>query len=482
MNFIIKLACTYFLLSSSIIYSAVDVADSGIKGPGIKDYGYPIKNPIAATVVGTPEALRITQQDLLVRQPEYVNMPAENAQFNREIDKEYKISIFPKRVIPDVFWYERGGLNYSIAQHKVKAPLIFIIAGTGASYRSTTVKNLQKFFYQAGYHVVAISSPTIPNFMYNASSSIMPGNLLEDSQDIYNVMQLIIDKHSDLQVSEFYLTGYSLGASHAAFVTYLDDKNVNDKQKRFRFKKILLINPPLSLVNSVDILDDMFEKNIPGGIDNFNEFFNRFIHKASVFYKENEQLGVGKEFFYEIMKEQPPTEAEMKVMIGFVFRISSTGMIFGADVFNHQGYIVPKSRVKTLTPSTSLTQYSKVAHRLGFNDYIKHLYLPAFEKKTGLSEKKLIAQSSLESIKDYLRSTSKISLMHNADDPILLPGEIDTLLSLFPERTIIYPYGGHLGNILYQKNVNDILDYFAEAPLKAGNGMAFNIRLKGEVK
>lgn len=445
MSFIEKMIMSLLLICSVNVFAA---------------YDYPIKNPIAATVAGTPEALRITQEDLRFRQPDYVTMPAKNAQFERAIDKEYKISIFPEREIPDVFWYERGGLKYSIAQHKVKAPLIFIIAGTGASYRSASVKNLQKIFYQVGYHVVAISSPTVPNFMYNASRSVMPGNLLEDSQDIYHVMQQIIKKHKSLLVSEYYLTGYSLGASQAAFVSYVDEQ-----KKSFQFKKTLLINPPLSLFNSVGVLDKMFEQNIPGGIDNFSVFFNRFIQKASTFYKENEQLGVGKEFFYEIMKEQPPTEAEMKVMIGFVFRISSSGMIFGADVFNHQNYIVPKNKVDALTPSTSLTQYSKIAHRLGFNDYITHLYLPAFEKKSGLSAEELLAQSSLESIKDYLQGSKKIALMHNADDPILLPGEINTLESFFPGRLTIYPYGGHLGNLQYKQNVMDMLDFFLDKEL-----------------
>lgn len=419
-------------------------------------YDYPIKNAIAATVVGTPEALKITPDDLLDRQPEYVRMPALNSQFKRTIEKEYKISIFPERLIPDVFWYEKGGLKYSIAQHDVPAPLIFIIAGTGGSYRSETVKSLQKIFYQVGYHVIAISSPTIPNFMYNASASVMPGNLLADSKDIYQVMQSIMNKHKDIQVSDYYLTGYSLGGSHAAFVTRIDDQ-----QKAFQFKKTLLINPPLSLVNSVDVLDQMFEQNIPGGVNNFNDFFEKFIRKASAFYRENEDLGVGKEFFYEIFKQHPPTEEEMKVMIGFVFRISSAGMIFGADVYNHQGYIVPKNKVDTLTPTTSLTQYSKVAHRLGFNDYINNLYLPVFEKKTGHSAEQLIAESSLESIKDYLHNTRKIGMMHNLDDPILLPGEIKILESLFPGRTIIYPYGGHLGNMLYKQNVIDMLNFFS---------------------
>lgn len=431
------------------------------------EYGYPIENPITATILGTPEPLKISQKDLSLWQPEYVDLAPIDSQFDRNIDKEYRITIYPERVIPDVFWYEKGGLQYSIAQHDARAPLIFIIAGTGASYRSASVKALQKIFYQAGYHVLSISSPTVPNFMYNASSSVVPGNLLDDSQDIYSVMQHIMDKHQKIQVSDYYLTGYSLGASHAAFVSKIDDQD-----KKFQFKKILLINPPLSLANSVEVLDNMFEENIPGGIEHFNEFFEKFITRASHFYRDNEELGIGQEFFYEIFKQQPPTEEEMKVMIGFVFRIASAGMMFGADVYNRKGYIVPIHKVDQLTPSSSLTDYAKVAHRLGFDDYINQFYMPVFMQKTGLSRQQLLEQSSLESITDYLQNNPSIGLMHNMDDPILKKGEIDKLVALFPGRAIIYPLGGHMGNLQYKQNALDILNYFKNDRIKGKSDLA----------
>lgn len=437
-------------------------------------YDYPIQNPFSATILGTPEALRSTQKSLSRWQPDYVKMPPANAQFERKIDKKYKISIFPERVIPEVFWYEKGGLGYSIAQHEVQAPLIFVIAGTGASYRSVTVKKLQRVFYQAGFHVVAISSPTVPNFMLNASTSVIPGNLLEDSQDIHQVMQRIIKKHDDIKVSDYYLTGYSLGASHAAFVNKVDDENVLNEQ--FQFKKVLLINPPLSLVSSVDVLDNMFEDNIPGGLNHFNDYYQNIIRKVSDYYHKSEQLGLGREFFYEMFKQKTLSEEQMKAIIGFVFRVTSSGMVFSSDVYNHKGYIVAKSKVDELKASSSLTEYSKVAHRLGFNDYINNFYLPHFFKKTGLSRQTLIEQSSLESIADYLQNNAAISVMHNMDDPILMPGEIDKLEALFPQRTKLYPHGGHLGNIDYSQNVNDILEYFL------GKDGAANTTAKGEVK
>jgi len=176
-----------------------------------------------------------------------------------------------------------------------------------------------------------------------------------------------------------------------------------------------------------------------------------------------------------MFKQNPPKDKQMKALIGFVFRLSSSGMVFTADVYNHKGYIVPKNQVDELKASTSLTTYSKVAHRLGFNDYIENFYLPEFEQKSGLSHQALIDQSSLESIAEYLQKNSRINVMHNLDDPILMPGEIDKLKVLFPGRTTFYPHGGHMGNINYSQNVNDILKYLLGEDVTANAA-------KGEVK
>jgi hypothetical protein len=71
-----------------------------------------------------------------------------------------------------------------------------------------------------------------------------------------------------VEVTDFFLTGYSLGAAQSAFVAKLDEED-----KVFNFRKVLLVNPPVSLYNSVQILDKMLEENIPGGLDNFNAFY-----------------------------------------------------------------------------------------------------------------------------------------------------------------------------------------------------------------
>ncbi|MDX2504093.1 MAG: alpha/beta hydrolase [Gammaproteobacteria bacterium] len=402
------------------------------------NYAYPLENPYAATILGTPKEFK-----------------AELPDFQRIPSKEYTLHTMDSRTIPDVFWYHRRGMDYAISAQNKKAPMVIAIAGTGASFRSEKMKLFQRAFYHAGFHVITLSSPTFSNFMVNASTTAIPGNLQEDSVDLYKVMQQILNKHSELEVSDYNLIGYSLGASQAAFVSQIDDQ-----EKVIGFNKVLMINPPLNLMHSVKLLDNMLTANIPGGVDNFNAFFKDFMSNVTAYHRDHQKLDMtGVEFFYEAYRDKNPSDERMQALIGIAFRMSSSDMIFTSDVQNKLGYLVPKNTV--LGTTTSLTEYSKASRRLGFTDYVEEVYLPYYTKANGKSKETIIAESSLLSIQDYLQNSDKIGLMHNHNDPILMEGEIDTIKSLFPGRAKVYPFGGHCGNMEYKDNVAYMVDFFS---------------------
>ncbi len=435
MHSFIKFGIILLLLSNGVVFASATT-----------NYGYPLENPYAATILGTPKEFK-------------AELPA----FDRIPVKEYTLELPDARSIPDVFWYHRRGLNYAITAQKEKAPLIFAIAGTGAGHHSAKMKLFQRIFYQAGFHVITLSSPTFSNFMVNASKTAIPGNLREDSADLYQVMQQIMLEHPKLEVTDYNLIGYSLGASQAAFVARLDEQ-----EKAIGFNKVLMINPPLNLFTSVKILDDMLTKNIPGGMDNFNAFFKNFMKNVTSYYKDHQKLDItGEEFYYQAYRDRDISDSNMQALIGVAFRMSSSDMVFVSDVFNNLGYLVPKDTV--LGTTTSLTRFSKASRRLGFGDYIDEIYMPHFIKASGSSREELIAQSSLLSIKDYLQQSDKIGLMHNENDPILMEGEIDTIKSLFPGRAVVYPYGGHCGNMEYKDNVAYMVDFFSGSEFSGSN-------------
>jgi hypothetical protein len=313
---------------------------------------------------------------------------------------------------------------------------------------------LQRAYYQAGFHVISINSPTHMNFIVNASENSMPGDVREDARDLYRVMRQAWKKvRGEVEVSSFALAGYSLGGIQAAFVSMLDEE-----QKRFDFQKVLLINPPVNLFNSASILERLLVENIPGGEENFNRWFQTVLLNLAAVSRELGYMELTGEFLYKAYKLYPPTEGNLKALIGLSFRMDSANMLFTADVMNGGGYIVP-TQVK-LTNSSSLTPYAMVAFRTSFVDYFHEYLFPYIQRREpGLTEPALIERMSLRSIEPYLRSAEKIGLMGNEDDITLMPGEIEYLQQVFGDRAKIFPTGGHLGNVNHPDVVRFMTDF-----------------------
>jgi len=400
-----------------------------------KPYDYPFVDPYVATVVGTPN---IYQAPL----PETV--PTE----------ELELTVFEDRVIPEVLWYQ-DTLKYALVAQDHEAPLVFIISGTGAAHNSAMARLMAAAFYQAGFHSIALPSPTHPNFIVPASTTGVPGRISQDAPDLYRVMRLAYEQVADrIEVSAFHLTGYSLGAWQAAFVAQLDDQ-----EKVFDFDKVLLVNPPVSLYSSIRILDDLLDKNLPGGPDHFNEFFDQTFRAFYEVYQHGDFIKLDDEFLYRAWLDREPSEEALEALIGLSFRLSSTSMIFTADVMSNAGFIVPKG--KPLTSSSSLTEYFKTGARVHFEEYLDHLYLPFYKAKDpALTRDDLIREANMASIEDYLLGAQKIGLVTNEDDIILAPGEIDYLKGVFGARAQIFPTGGHLGNMKTPQFVAHMIEFF----------------------
>ena len=401
-------------------------------------YVFPIENPLAATIVGTPDRWK--------------------ASFPRQIRiKELELEVFEDRTLPDLLWYDKR-LRYSLAYQKHAAPLIIVIAGTGSGHNSPNMQVLQRTFYQAGFHVISLPSPTHPNFIASASQSSLPGHPIEDAKDLYRVMELAWQQvRTRIEVTEFYLTGYSLGGLQAAFVSKL-----NETKQAFKFKKVLLINPPMSLYNSSLILDAMLVENIPGGMDNTQQFFDGVFQAFSRTYQRGDFVDFSRDFLYTAYQQEQPKDTGLATLIGMSFRLSTASLVFTSDVMTNAGYIKPKNL--NLSPSASVTDYFKVSARVSLLEYFDDLLYPYFvAKRPELTRQQLLDELSLKSIEGYLSAADNIALVHNQDDVILAPGELDYLRNIFGSRTKIYPLGGHMGNLAHRDNVAYLAQFFGSA-------------------
>jgi len=404
----------------------------------VEEYGFPLSNPFEATIAGTPIELRAevpTDDDIA--------------------QADYTLRLRPERefTLPDNFWPVKK-LRYRLARQSGPAPLIFIISGTGARYSAGKTETLKRLFYGAGYHVVQLSSPTSYDFMSAASRYATPGISSDDAKDLYRVMQAVRAQHHKLPVTEYHLTGYSLGALNAAFVSQLDET-----RRSFNFKRVLLLNPPVNLYTSVSNLDKLVQTRVEG-IDDHTTFYEVILEKLTRYYRQKGYIDLDEAVLYDFQQSNLKlSDEQMAMLIGSVFRFSAADITFTSDLINRRGLITPPEY--PINEGTRLEPFFKRALLCSFDCYITEQVIPMWRAQyDGGSLTQLIQQVSLYALEDYLRQSPKIAVMHNADDLILGEGDLGFLRRTFGDRLTLYPRGGHCGNLNYRVNTQHMLEFF----------------------
>jgi len=395
-------------------------------------YDFPFKDPLMATIAGTP--VKDDLKEHLFR--EWV----------------YGITVFKDKELPpsmkDIREYK-----FSLAFRKGEtAPLIFIIPGTGSNYKTGKVRMMQNLFYHAGFHVICLNSPFTRRFAAMGSTSGIPGISSEDAADIYRIMQMAYEEAKKrIAVTDFYLTGYSLGGLNAAFISELDER-----EKIFNFKKVLLINPPVDLFASSKVFDDFVTRNLRQRAD---IFFDNIFEKASKYFEYKGDVYIDEEFLYDINRIAPLNTEEMEGLIGVAFRLALANVVFSVDMLTNGGYVKDKDEI--ITVGTSVTHHFKKVLHWTFEDYLDKILLPHWQRSHPSDTRAaLIQKISLKSLENYLKHSPKIEVVHNADDIILNSGDLDFIQKTFGNRAKIYPLGGHLGNILHGPNTEYMLNFF----------------------
>lgn len=407
-------------------------------------YNFPIDDPYSATIIGSATMMTPGVSE---------NIPL----------KVYEIQIKDKKDIPDVFWYA-SKFKFSFSKQKnKKAPLIFVLAGTGSDYNTTRVKFMQRIFHDAGYHTIAISSQMSQQFMISASSNSVPGLLLEDNKDIYKAMKLAYNKIKDqVEVTDFYIMGYSLGGSNAAVLSYIDEK-----EKVFNFKRVFMVNPPVDLYNSAVKLDKYLDDYTGGKTEGIEKLLNTTLAKVKGGLT-SEYANIGADTIYNIVKGDILSDAEKRAYIGLAFRLTSTDLNFISD-FMTRSYVYTKNPEK-VNKYTNMKEYLKAVNFATFEDYVNKIGFPYYKKHNkDYSIEALKREASLKVIEDYLRTSPKIAAVTNADELILNEKDFAFLKDVFKDRLVIYPKGGHCGNMFYKENVDVMLKFLNEGVLKYEN-------------
>ena len=405
-------------------------------------YEYPFQNPYMATILGSSALM--------------INGVSESVP-----TKVYKVKLPGSIKTPENLWYN-DKFEFSLVPQKQKAPLIFLLAGTGSDNHAARMVFFQRIFYDAGYSVISITSPMHSNFIINASSNRMPGMIMDDGKDIYNVMKetykIVKDK---INVSDFYVVGYSLGATESAIVSYIDET-----EKAFNFKRVFMINPAVDIYESAVKLDKALDIPTEGKVENLEQLINKVFNKLSDSVK-NGYTEITEELIYSMFAKDQMSDEEMGELIGLVFRLTAIDINYVTDLINNRKVYVDKPVGKF----TNMFPYFEKINFAGFEDYMYRLAYPYFNEKMGgnVSINDLLQHTKLQQIQDYLKNADKIAVVTNKDEIILGEKDFEFLENTFKERLIIYPYGGHCGNMYYKTNVDVMLKFLKEGVLDYEN-------------
>lgn len=405
-------------------------------------YEYPFQNPYMATILGSSTLM--------------INGVSETVP-----TKVYKVKLPGSVEVSENLWYN-DKFEFSLVPQKEKAPLIFLLAGTGSDYHAARMVFFQRIFYDAGYSVISITSPMHSNFIVNASSNRMPGMIMDDGKDVYNVMKetykIVKDK---VNVSDFYVVGYSLGATEAAVVSYIDET-----EKAFNLKRVFMINPAVDIYESAVKLDKTLDIPTEGKIENLEKLIDKVFNKLSDSLK-NGYTEITEELIYRMFAKDQMTDEEMGELIGLVFRLTAIDINYVTDLINDRKVYVDKPVGKF----TNMFPYFEKINFAGFEDYMYKLAYPYFDEKMGggVTLEELLQHTKLQQIEGYLKNTDKIAVVTNRDEIILGEKDFEFLEKTFNKRLIIYPYGGHCGNMYYKTNVDVMLKFLKEGVLDYEN-------------
>ena len=401
-------------------------------------YDYPYKDPYLATVLATP--------------------PKDMAVFKDTNFKEIKLNLKNEKA-PSNLWY-LDGFRFGLMAQDHEAPLIFLLAGTGSQYNSYKMLTMSRILYENGFSVIMFPTSFDYNFIISASKTHAPGFLKRDSNEIYDIMGLALNKIKDkIQYKEIYATGYSLGGTTALVLGEIDSR-----KKHFNFKRIVAVNPTINLYESAKILDNMLDDNIKNE-EELDQLLQNIILGVTQYSQNNKNMQIDEAAIYSLFKQLNMSEEELKILIGVAFRFIAIDINYISDLMTKSGVYTDPN--KKITKFQNMSEYYSAINYSNFQNYIERIGFKTYKKldKT-LTMKKMIKNSSLKFIENYLKSAKNIAVITNEDELILTPDNLEYLKKIMAGKIKIYPYGGHCGNMFYKDNIISMVNYLKRGELK----------------
>jgi hypothetical protein len=345
----------------------------------------------------------------------------------------------------------RGEVSVALYRQRGPAPLVFILGGFGSNPYFGIGPYYAALLHKQGAHVVVLPSPMSWNFALAASKSGVPGHAPDDARDVYRLMQAtlaLLRSRYGVEATGVDFMGASLGALEGAYLSVLDAD-----EGKIGIRHYLLLNPPPDVAYAMGKLDEWQALGATLGKE----------RAAKVGLKARGLI----EDYIEARRDRPDASfdraarefsrfstAELQFIIAQYIRLSLPELVYVTQAIDDQGLLK--------SPRGEGRKRLREAKAFSLKDYEEKITVRQAREELGANGARLAERGSLAPILERLRANPRVHIMHNADDILAERAAIEELKEVMGDQMTVYPYGGHLGNLWFAENQEDILRFLRE--------------------
>lgn len=394
---------------------------------------YPYKdNAIMATVMGTPSS----------------------QWYKLKKGKAPKVKKFKTiKKVPEIL-RQWSDYEYGVWTQKNAAPLMILVSGTGSLYNSGLTMYMANVFYDRGYNVIALSSPTTMPYIVSQSKNNYAGYIKDESTHMYELIATAVsrEKAEGMKVTKTHIGGYSLGGFQSLLIHELDSEN-----KKIGIEKSLMLNSPVSILTATQKLDSYLVENGIYNAEGLEKFLDNIFGKLVY----DEKIEISDVDFTDVrsaVSKLQLKDSDFEVLTGLLFRFYSANMTFAGEVFSEKDAVGRLSDKKTYKRFDSVTKEFREGLSVSFDEYSKEILYPYLKKNKypDLTMEQFIKEFDLRNSQEFIEKNNKnIIFITSKDDILITESDLDYINKTFGNKVII-PYGGHTG-ILWHKDVANLM-------------------------
>jgi hypothetical protein len=362
-----------------------------------------------------------------------------------------------RRADPPPFLKGRDDVSIALYRQPGPAPLLFVLGGIGSNAYFGLGPYYAGLLHREGAHVVVLPSPMSWNFAFAASGSGVPGYVPDDARDLYQLMQatlaLLRSRHG-VEVTHVDFLGASLGAVEGAYLSVLDED-----EGRIGIRSFLLLNPPPDLRYAFARLTEWQGLGAKLGVERATKVGVKARGLVEEYIDER-RLDPNVSFDRAVREFSRLSTEELQFIIAEYVRAALPELVYVTQAIDDQGALK--------APRTDERARLREAKTFTLKDYEEKIAIPRLRgREPGASSSSLISLGSMRAILDRLSANPRVHIVHNVDDPLAEPAALEELSNAMGSRMTLYPYGGHLGNLWYARNRDQIVHFFRDSTVRS---------------